>query len=140
MKTKAMIKFIAALMLLCPMFGIASCEDSNAYVHSTGVTGGHTEDGGSGTEDTENPEQDQNDEENQEDMEPVKDIVLTIGGSRFTAVLEDNAAAELMRAFLCRQSVRVQYVRATSCYGDHLVSCFSTGHSRAHIATQGSDG
>ena len=65
MKTKAMIKFIAAL-----------------------------------TEDTENPEQDQNDEENQEDMEPVKDIVLTIGGSRFTAVLEDNAAAEAFAAML----------------------------------------
>lgn len=100
MKTKAMTKFIAALMLLCPMFGIASCEDSNAYVHSTGVTGGHTEDDGSGTEDTENPEQDQNDEENREDMEPVKDIVLTIGGSRFTAVLEDNAAAEAFAAML----------------------------------------
>lgn len=102
MKTKAMIRFIAALMLLCPVIGVASCEESNTYVPSAGTSGSHTEDDGSGTEGTEDPEQDQNqnDEENQGDMESDKDIVLTIGGSRFTAVLEDNAAAEAFAAML----------------------------------------
>lgn len=102
MKTKAMIKFITALMLLCPVAGIASCEESNPAVPALGGSGSQTEDDGSGTEDTEDPEQDQNnnDEDNQGDMEPVKNIVLTIGGSRFTAVLEDNAAAQAFAEML----------------------------------------
>lgn len=104
MKAKAMIKFLAALMLLCPVLGIVSCEGSNPAVSAIGGSGSHTEDNSSGTEDTEDPdpEQDQNhnDEENQGDMETVKNIVLTIGGSRFTAVLEDNAATQAFAAML----------------------------------------
>lgn len=97
MDTKDVMKFFAALMLLCPVLGIASCEDGTFAVPPAGLSGDGADDDGSGTEVT---DEEQNDDENQGDMESVRNIVLTISGVRFTAVLEDNAAAKAFAAML----------------------------------------
>lgn len=97
MKTKDMMRLFTALMLLCPALGIASCEDGIFAGPPEGLSGDGADDD---CPDAEVTDEELNDDENQGDMESVKNMVLTISGVRYTAVMEDNAAAKAFAAML----------------------------------------